>query len=263
MNACVTFGNIFGLDEAVHGISAIQEEDRLSCAIDESCFQVPSDYSVYGITFICFFASLLARLSESESRPPPFVFPRLNHRFDSCRDEGMDGASTARRQFSMDEEDELLQYAIQQSIIDVGSENDQVDIWEALKAQKPSQPNTPQMNRANRSSLPPRPSSSLGLPMSTEEQHLQRYPPHSAVSITRRLRSNTRRSVVSRFSKMSSICLFWACFGPSGSSFWTCFSTCESSWRLKSCLDQDQESLVYPWTKYGARSSADCSAPLH
>ena len=71
MNACVTFGNIFGLDEAVHGISAIQEEDRLSCAIDESCFQVPSDYSVYGITFICFFASLLARLSESESRPPP------------------------------------------------------------------------------------------------------------------------------------------------------------------------------------------------
>ena len=151
--------------------------------------------------------------------PPPFVFPRLNHGFDSCRDEGMDGASTARRQFSMDEEDELLQYAIQQSIIDVGSENDQVDIWEALKAQKPSQPNTPQMNRANRSSLPPRPSSSLGLPMSTEEQHLQRYPPHSAVSITRRLRSNTRRSVVSRFSKMSSICLFWACFGPSGSSF--------------------------------------------
>ena len=49
MNACVTFGNIFGLDEAVHGISAIQEEDRLSCAIDDSCFQVPNDYSAYGI----------------------------------------------------------------------------------------------------------------------------------------------------------------------------------------------------------------------
>ena len=90
----------------------------------------------------------------------------------------MDGASTARRQFSMDEEDELLQYAIQQSIIDAGSENDQVDIWEALKAQKPSQPNTPQMNRANRSPLPPRASSSLGLPMSTEEQQLQRYLRH-------------------------------------------------------------------------------------
>jgi len=133
MNACVTFGNIFGLDEAVHGISAIQEEDRLSCAIDDSCFQVPNDYSAYG----------------------------------------MEGAATARRQFSMDEEDELLQYAIQQSVIDAGSENDEVDIWEALKAQQPS---TPQMNRANRSPLPPRASSSLGLPMSTEEQQLQRYP---------------------------------------------------------------------------------------
>ena len=62
----------------------------------------------------------------------------------------MDGASTARRQFSMDEEDELLQYAIQQSIIDAGSENDQVDIWEALKAQKPS--NTPE----NTSSVKPK-----------------------------------------------------------------------------------------------------------
>ena len=48
MNACVTFGNIFAMDEAVHGISTIQEVDRLSCAIDESCFQVPSDYSKYG-----------------------------------------------------------------------------------------------------------------------------------------------------------------------------------------------------------------------
>ena len=85
----------------------------------------------------------------------------------------MEGVATARRQFSMDEEDELLQYAIQQSVIDAGSENDEVDIWEALKAQQPS---TPQMNRANRSPLPPRASSSLGLPMSTEEQQLQRYP---------------------------------------------------------------------------------------
>ena len=43
-------------------------------------------------------------------------------------DIGMDtaAAAMARRQFSMDEEDELYQYAIEQSIIDAGSENDEV-----------------------------------------------------------------------------------------------------------------------------------------
>ena len=35
-------------------------------------------------------------------------------------------ASVARRQFSLDEEDDLLQYAIQQSLVDSGSERDQV-----------------------------------------------------------------------------------------------------------------------------------------
>ncbi|XP_059608994.1 ankyrin repeat domain-containing protein 13D isoform X2 [Phlebotomus argentipes] len=38
------------------------------------------------------------------------------------------------------DEDDLLQYAIQQSLIDAGSENDQVDIWEALRAQRPLTP---------------------------------------------------------------------------------------------------------------------------
>ena len=70
----------------------------------------------------------------------------------------------------MDEEDELLQYAIQQSLVDAGSEGDQVDIWEALKAQRPSQPSTPQPSRANQ-----RPSSSLGFHLSPEDEHLQRY----------------------------------------------------------------------------------------
>ena len=80
------------------------------------------------------------------------------------------GGGNERRQFSMDEEDELLQYAIQQSLVDAGSEGDQVDIWEALKAQRPSQPSTPQPSRANQ-----RPSSSLGFHLSPEDEHLQRY----------------------------------------------------------------------------------------
>nr|CAG4651016.1 EOG090X0784 [Simocephalus serrulatus] len=132
MNACITFGNTFALDEPVHGVSVVQEDDRLSCIVDDTCFVTPGDYTVYG----------------------------------------MGGASaSSRRQFSMDEEDELLQYAIQQSLLDVGSEGDQVDIWEALKGQKP---NTPQPSRVHRSPLPPRASSSLGFSLSAEEEQLQR-----------------------------------------------------------------------------------------
>ncbi|XP_066989946.1 ankyrin repeat domain-containing protein 13D [Macrobrachium rosenbergii] len=37
-------------------------------------------------------------------------------------------------QMSMDEDDALLQYAIQQSLVEAGTEQDQVDIWEALQA---------------------------------------------------------------------------------------------------------------------------------
>lgn len=48
-----------------------------------------------------------------------------------------------RRQYSMEEEDDLLQFAIQQSLIDAGTEKEEVDIWEALKAQRPSRPATP------------------------------------------------------------------------------------------------------------------------
>lgn len=37
-------------------------------------------------------------------------------------------------QLSMEEDDALLQYAIQQSLVEAGTEQDQVDIWEALQA---------------------------------------------------------------------------------------------------------------------------------
>nr|CAG4643997.1 EOG090X0784 [Lepidurus arcticus] len=101
MNACITFGNVFGLDEPVEGIKAVQDEAGLSCVVDESCFEAPPSYVIYD--------------------------------------------SNNRRQFSMDEDDGLLQLAIQQSLLDAGSEADEVDIWEALKAQKPSRPTTPQI----------------------------------------------------------------------------------------------------------------------
>lgn len=46
-----------------------------------------------------------------------------------------------RRQMTLEDEDDLLQFAIQQSLIESGSENDEVDIWEALRAQRPITPN--------------------------------------------------------------------------------------------------------------------------
>ncbi|XP_066997848.1 ankyrin repeat domain-containing protein 13D isoform X2 [Anabrus simplex] len=101
VNARITFGNIFGLDEDIPGVTRVQEDDRLSCIVDESCFAPPPGYT---------------KLSAE-----------------------------VRRQFSYEEEDELLQFAIQQSLIEAGSERDEVDIWEALRAQRPSRPSTPNL----------------------------------------------------------------------------------------------------------------------
>lgn len=117
LNARITFGNIFGMDNEIPNVSRIEENERITCVVDDSCFNIPVGY---------------------------------NHL----------GADT-RRQFSIEEEDDLLQYAIQQSLIEVGSEKDEVDIWEALKAQRPSRPTTPnivteeerQLQRAIQASL--------------------------------------------------------------------------------------------------------------
>ncbi|XP_042903264.1 ankyrin repeat domain-containing protein 13D [Parasteatoda tepidariorum] len=94
LNARITFGNIFSLEEPVVGVTPIQEEKPVACVLDDSCFDTPSGY---------------VRLGSEALRP-----------------------------LSIDEDDELLQYAIQQSLMEAGSEEDQVTIWEALRAQKPN-----------------------------------------------------------------------------------------------------------------------------
>lgn len=104
LNARITFGNIFAMDNCVPHISQIEENDRITCLVDEIVFQSPPGYSQLG---------------------------------------NVEG--DIRRQYSMEEEDDLLQFAIQQSLIEAGTEKEEVDIWEALKAQKPSRPNTPNL----------------------------------------------------------------------------------------------------------------------
>lgn len=98
LNACVTFGNVFGLDTPVKNVEHLREEDsqRLSCIIDDSCFDIPPNYA--------------------------------------------DKSADYRRQLTFEDEDDLLQYALQQSLIESGTESEQVDIWEALKPQRSLSP---------------------------------------------------------------------------------------------------------------------------
>ncbi|KAL3272380.1 hypothetical protein HHI36_013857 [Cryptolaemus montrouzieri] len=100
LNARITFGNIFAINNPVPLVTRIEDGPEMACVLDETIFEYPSDY---------------VQLAGAD----------------------------ARRNFSMEEEDDLLQFAIQQSLIDAGTEKEEVDIWEALKAQKPSRPTTP------------------------------------------------------------------------------------------------------------------------
>lgn len=120
LNARITFGNIYGMDQAVEGVTFINEDTWRGCVVDDSVFNAPASYIRKG--------------------------------------------SASRRQHNLEEEDELLQFAIQQSILGSGNERDEVDIWEALRAAPPppqQRPATPllvgeeerQLQRAIQASL--------------------------------------------------------------------------------------------------------------
>uniref|UniRef100_A0A182WE89 Ankyrin repeat domain-containing protein n=1 Tax=Anopheles minimus TaxID=112268 RepID=A0A182WE89_9DIPT len=115
LNAVVTFGNVFAIEQPVQHVSHIREsDDRVTCVIDDACFEAPSGYGVRR------------------------------------------GIADFRQQLTFEDEDELMQFAIQQSLVDSGSENDKVDIWEALKAPRPLTPQyyeDEQLQRALQESL--------------------------------------------------------------------------------------------------------------
>ena len=110
LNARITFGNIFGLNDPVEGITVVEESDlkRTSCAVDEYVFEIPEDYSRIG--------------GQSSNQ--------------------------VRRQYAEDDDDQILQYAIRQSVQDAGTPSgevppantansrEEVDIWEALQVCK-------------------------------------------------------------------------------------------------------------------------------
>lgn len=84
LNALITFGNVFALDNPVPLVSNIKEsDDRLSCIIDDSCFEVPPNYSNRAIDY-------------------------------------------SHQGLGFEDEDELLEFAIRQSLMEAGSENEEV-----------------------------------------------------------------------------------------------------------------------------------------
>ena len=102
INARITFSNIQALDTPVPGVTSLQEEDsgvpgRTSVAMDDTVFAVPRSYEVLGGS------------SENTMR--------------QWANQGNE------------EEEIMLQYAIRQSLGETN--NDQVDIWEALEGLPP------------------------------------------------------------------------------------------------------------------------------
>ncbi|KAK3606459.1 hypothetical protein CHS0354_041405 [Potamilus streckersoni] len=93
LNAKITFGNIFAMDQPMEGVHPIKGADVNACVIDDPCFEAPPGYRVLG-----------------------------------------DGHHERLR----DEADELLQFAIQQSLLDAGTENEQVTFYEALSRARPT-----------------------------------------------------------------------------------------------------------------------------
>ncbi|KAH8340227.1 hypothetical protein KR067_007882 [Drosophila pandora] len=48
LNACITFGNVFALTSPVDHVATLQEPDRVTCLVDDRCFDVPVSYTNRG-----------------------------------------------------------------------------------------------------------------------------------------------------------------------------------------------------------------------
>lgn len=82
LNALITFGNVFALETPVAHVKNVEEDDRLTCIIEDECFAVPANYE--------------------------------NRLVGDLHRQGLGF------------EDEDLEYAIRQSLVDSGTENEEV-----------------------------------------------------------------------------------------------------------------------------------------
>uniref|UniRef100_A0A1A8HXR9 Ankyrin repeat domain 13 family, member D n=1 Tax=Nothobranchius kuhntae TaxID=321403 RepID=A0A1A8HXR9_NOTKU len=104
LNARVTFSNLCGCDEPVSTVTVHKPENSDEADQCPSAFHCEVDPSVF--------------------EPPPDYTVLGPGRSEPMRDE----------------DDNLLQFAIQQSLLDAGTESDQVTIWEALTNSRPVPP---------------------------------------------------------------------------------------------------------------------------
>ncbi len=49
LNARITFGNIYGMDQAVDGVTFINEDTWRGCVVDDSVFNAPASYIRKGL----------------------------------------------------------------------------------------------------------------------------------------------------------------------------------------------------------------------
>lgn len=111
LNARITFGNLNGCDEPVPLVRGSPSSETPSPGSDSSSVSSSSS------TTSC---------RSCEISPTLFEAPR-----------GYSMLGGQREAATRDDEDDLLQFAIQQSLLEAGSEYDQVTIWEALTNSKP------------------------------------------------------------------------------------------------------------------------------
>ncbi|XP_077995554.1 ankyrin repeat domain-containing protein 13D-like [Glandiceps talaboti] len=110
LNARITFGNLDASNEAVSGVLCLHESSAASNG--EHTSEAVGPPITCAVDATCF--------------EPPAMYDRLG--------DGYREPMTMMR----DEDDDLLQFAIQQSLLDAGTEDDQVTVWEALNNSKPS-----------------------------------------------------------------------------------------------------------------------------
>lgn len=139
LNAVITFDNVFALETPIKYVSNIREsDDRLSCVIDDECFEIPTGYTNRGD-----FTRKSIRF-EDDDELLEFAIRRSL--------ESETGNAENDEEVSLD-----LSYVI--SSFPNNNRNFQMDIWEALKCQRPLTPNY----------------GNNGFPLDEETQQLQRF----------------------------------------------------------------------------------------
>ncbi|XP_069865644.1 ankyrin repeat domain-containing protein 13D isoform X3 [Dipodomys merriami] len=109
LNARITFSNLCGCDEPLSSVRVLASSSAASSSVASS-----TAAAVSGSPFPC------------EVDPTVFEVP-----------EGYSVLGAERSEPLRDEDDDLLQFAIQQSLLEAGTEAEQVTVWEALTNTRP------------------------------------------------------------------------------------------------------------------------------